>query len=111
MKLGIWKRSKDLVVEIYKLTKKFPDTERYGLKSQMRRCAVSVPSNISEGSGRDTVPQFKHFLNISMGSICELETQTIISYELGYCEKADMEKLCQEIADIKKMIVGFKKAL
>ncbi len=110
-KLAIWQRSKDLVVEVYKLTKKFPDSEKFGLLPQMQRCAVSVPSNISEGCGRGTPAQLKHYLNISFGSICELETQIIIAHELTYCEKEEMEKFCEEIAAIKKMMFRFKKTL
>ena len=110
-KLGIWIRSKDLVVEIYKLSQHFPKSEQFGLTSQMRRCAVSVPSNISEGCGRGTPKQFKHFINISIGSICELETQMYIAHELGYCGKEILDKVTDEIMEVRKMMIGFQRKL
>ncbi len=80
--LKIWQRSMDFVVQVYKITKEFPAEEKYGLISQQRRSAVSIPSNISEGAGRGTNPQFKHFLEISMGSCNELITQIELSNRL-----------------------------
>ena len=82
--LKIWQRAKVLCIDVYKLTKEFLGDERFGLTNQLRRCAVSVPSNIAEGCGRNTDKQLIHFLNIAMGSLTELETQVIISHELGY---------------------------
>jgi len=72
--LEIWKRSRKLVKIIYQTSKSFPSEEKFGLTSQIRRAAVSVPSNIAEGCGRDTDPQLKNFMNIAIGSICEVET-------------------------------------
>ena len=82
--LDVWKKSMDLVEGVYRLTKSFPDSEKYGLTNQMRRCAVSIPSNIAEGAGRNSKKEFKQFLYISLGSISELETQLIISSKLNY---------------------------
>ena len=70
--LDVWKKSMQIVKKIYKITSKFPDTEKYGLTNQMRRCAVSIPSNIAEGAGRNSKKEFKQFLYISLGSISEL---------------------------------------
>jgi four helix bundle protein len=72
--LDVWKRSMDLVVKVYQITKLFPDTEKYGLSSQMRRAAVSIPSNIAEGAARKGDKEFIQFLYISIGSLSELET-------------------------------------
>lgn len=82
--LTIWKRSVTLATKVYKVTSDCQNEERYGLVSQLRRCAVSVSSNIAEGVGRSTNKQFKHFLNIAYGSSYELETQIIISNNLGF---------------------------
>lgn len=77
--LEVWKRSVKLAKTVYQLTKRFPDSERFGLISQLNRCSVSIPSNIAEGAGRNTSGEFKQFLGISIGSLYELETQLIIS--------------------------------
>tara|TARA_R110002050_G_scaffold204327_4_gene339828 strand:- start:29514 stop:29801 length:288 start_codon:yes stop_codon:yes gene_type:complete len=87
--LEVWKRSIDLVVLIYDLTKMFPDDEKFGLTSQMRRAAVSIPSNISEGAGRSSTKEFIRFLDIATGSLSELETQLIIVNRLGFIEKRE----------------------
>ena len=82
--LDVWKEAISLVTDIYKLTADFPEAEKFGLVSQMRRAAVSVPSNIAEGASRGTNKEYVHFLNISLGSLSELETQIIISENLGF---------------------------
>ncbi len=76
--LNIWKNSIELTKEIYLLSNILPDDEKYGLKSQIRRCSSSIPSNIAEGSGRSTIKDFQNFLNISLGSSYELETQLVL---------------------------------
>ena len=81
--LKVWQRSYQLCLEIYGITKGFPKEERYGLSSQIRRAAVSVPSNIAEGYGRKTTPEYIRFLYIAYGSNCELETQILLSKDLG----------------------------
>ena len=107
--LQIWKRSKSLCLNIYKLTSQFPENEKFGLTNQIRRCSVSVPSNIAEGCGRNTDKQLTHFLNIAMGSLSELETQIIISNELKYLNPDNSESLIDEINQIQKMISVFNK--
>jgi four helix bundle protein len=84
--LEIWKLSIRLVKETYLISKAFPDDERFGLTSQMRRAAISVPSNIAEGAGRVSKKEFIHFLSISLGSLSELETQFVIAKELQYLD-------------------------
>src|SRR4051812_33782995 len=98
--LVVWKKSIDLVVAIYKLTENFPKAELYGLTSQLRRCAVSIPSNIAEGQGRFTNQDFKRFLSQAMGSVCELETQIVIAAELSYVTSAEKEALLGRAAEI-----------
>ncbi|MCF7822753.1 MAG: four helix bundle protein [Candidatus Marinimicrobia bacterium] len=82
--LDVWKEAIDLVTKIYKMTADFPDREQFGLVSQMTRAAISVPSNIAEGAARGTSKEYVRFLNISLASLSELETQLIISQNLGY---------------------------
>ena len=85
--LNVWKKSIQLVKDIYILVKLLPKEETYALSDQIRRSAVSIPSNIAEGSGRKGAKEYIHFLYISLGSLCELETQIIISNEIGYIKK------------------------
>jgi len=82
--LIVWKKSMALVKQIYAITEKFPSKELYGLSSQLRRAAVSVPSNIAEGQSRFSKPEFKHFLLIARGSLAEIETQCILAHDLGF---------------------------
>jgi four helix bundle protein len=84
--LIIWKKGITLVESVYAISKSFPEEEKFGLTSQMRRCAVSIPSNIAEGWGRGTNAQYRNFLNIARGSLLELETQTLIGERLGYIQ-------------------------
>ena len=102
--LVVWQKSIDLVEEIYKLTNQFPGHEKYGLSSQMRRAAISIPSNIAEGSRRKDMPEYMQFLRISDASSAELETQIIISRRLyPEFDYVPLEKLLQEI---QKMLYG-----
>lgn len=109
--LDVWKKSIDLVTAIYKVTELYPKSELYGLTSQIRRCAVSVPSNIAEGAARTSTKEFAQFLSIALGSIAELETQLIVSNNLNYIEKAQFEAMIEQIITIRKMIVGLKKSI
>jgi len=90
--LNIWKDSIELVTKIYEGTRDFPDEEKFGLIAQMRRCAVSVPSNIAEGTARKNDKEFIQFIYISLGSLTELETQLIISKNLGYLSSSNLQK-------------------
>jgi len=109
--LRIWQRSMDFVVKIYEVSTGFPKEERYGLTSQIRSCVVSVPSNISEGAGRGTNRQFKRFLEISMGSINEAQTQIELAYRVNYLSKEIYELLIDEALQIYKMILAFYNSL
>jgi len=99
----------DLVETVYKLTQKFPESEKFGLTSQMRRCAVSIPSNIAEGAARKGDKEFIHFLHIALGSLSELETQYLIAMRLIFIEKEDTIE--GQMIDVKKLLLGFRNYL
>lgn len=105
--LEAWKEAISLTTEIYKLTQNFPKDELYGITNQIRRSAVSIPSNIAEGCARQTAKETIQFLHISLGSIAELETQLIISNNLGYTKSID--ETIGKIIHIRKLIVGLVK--
>ncbi|MFA6131629.1 MAG: four helix bundle protein [Patescibacteria group bacterium] len=102
--LIVWQKSVELVILVYKLTEKFPRSEIYGLTSQMRRCSVSIPSNIAEGRRRGRSVEFQHFLRIAFGSGAELETQTFISKRLGFGEAADYDAVENILNEIMKIL-------
>ncbi len=104
--LDIWRESIDLVERIYKITETFPQSEIYGLTNQMRRSAVSIPSNISEGAARSSNKEFVQFLYISLGSLSELETHLIISGKLGYIED---KNIFEEIEILRRKLLNFIK--
>ncbi|CAG2532271.1 four helix bundle protein [Maribacter dokdonensis] len=109
--LHIWKKGMQLVEEIYFLSKKLPDDEKFGLTSQIKRCSVSIPSNIAEGAGRNSNKEFAHFLSIANGSTTELETQLILTVNLKFLLETDINNalvLCQEI---KNMNYALQKSL
>lgn len=107
--LEVWKRGMDLAVEVYGFSKKFPVSEIYGLTSQIRRSGISIPSNIAEGAARKGDKEFLQFLNISLGSLSELETQYQIALRLAYAEESrEMEQL---IIQVRKLIVGMRNYL
>ncbi len=106
--LLIWQKGIGLVKEIYLLTGQFPSEERFGLSSQMRRAAVSVPSNIAEGQARKSTAEFIQFLSIAQGSLAELETQLIISNELEYCEAEQINGSIDLIHQLQKMVYALK---
>lgn len=109
--LKTWRKAIDLSVDIYKITSDFPSDERFGLTSQMRRSAVSIPSNIAEGAGRNFDKEFVHFLAISNGSSNELLTQMIIANRLGYVNDNDIKSINNRIDEIQKMNFGLKNNL
>ena len=110
-KLDIWLKSMDLVVEIYQLTNTFPNHEKFGLSSQMNRSAVSIPSNIAEGSAKSSNKDFARFLEMSIGSSYELETGLTIASKLNYIGLDVFALLQNKISEIQKMIIGFKNKL
>ena len=102
--LDVWKKSVTLVSEIYTVTRTFPPEEMYGLVNQMRRAAVSVPSNIAEGAARDSQKEFLRFLSIAIGSLAEMETQVVIAKNLKFLDTEN--HLSQEIEQIRRMLHG-----
>lgn len=109
--LEVWKRALNFVTEIYKVTAGFPNDEKFGLVSQMRRAAVSIPSNIAEGAARNSKKEFINFLHIAQGSAAELETQILISRNLDFVSQSQANPLLQELEEISKMIIGLQKSL
>ena len=107
--LKVWQESMDLVIQIYKLVENFPKHEIYGLSSQIRRAAVSIPSNIAEGAGRKGENEFTRFLYIALGSLSEVETQLEISHRLGYIK--DIEVINSSIYFIRNMLANLIKSL
>ncbi len=107
--LQVWQRSMELTLVVYRLTQKFPREEVYGLTSQLRRCAVSIPSNIAEGQGRLNTREFKQFLGIARGSNCELQTQLEIARKLGFGDTSlinEAEGLAHEVGRMIFTILG-----
>ncbi len=109
--LQIWKEGMDVTKQVYLLLAKFPSSEKFGLISQISRCAVSVPSNIAEGSSRSSDKEFAHFLSIALGSLFELETQLLLAIELEIINRNEMEPLIESIIQLQKKISAFKKTL
>jgi four helix bundle protein len=105
--LDVWKISMELVQQIYKVTAAFPKHEIYGMTSQIRRAAVSVPSNISEGAARQTKKELANFLHIAQGSLSELDTQLDISLNLGYLALEDRNRIDELLVRVDKMLTAF----
>ncbi len=109
--LETWKRAMDLVEEVYEATRKFPKEELYSLTNQVRRAAVSVPSNIAEGQGRESDKEFLHHLAIAYGSLCEVETQVIIAERLQYLEAKEAAKLLSRTGEVGRLLNGLSRSL
>ena len=107
--LNVWQKAMDLAAEIYNLVKKLPKEELFSLSNQMRRAAVSIPSNIAEGNGRQTEGEFQHFLRIAKGSAAELETQLLICKKIGYLANTDINLAMDLLTEISKMITALMK--
>jgi four helix bundle protein len=105
-KLDVWKKAMDLVEKIYSISHSFPDSERFGLTSQIRKAAVSIPSNIAEGSARKGDKELLRFITIAIGSVAELETQYLIAIRLGYIEQD--EALMKLLSEQKQLLLGFR---
>lgn len=106
--LKIWQKSIELVTEIYKVTAKFPDKERFGLINQINRASVSIPSNIAEGAGRNSTKEFIHFLSIAHASSYETETQLIIAHNLNYLLINELDLLIEKLNEWQKMSYSFQ---
>jgi len=109
--LEVWKEGIGLVTDIYILTNSLPDSEKYGMSSQMRRAAISIPSNIAEGAGRNSDKELIQFLYISLGSVEELETQLIIGSNLAFFKTDDLEPIFHKIIHLRKLLIGLIKYL
>lgn len=110
-KLEVWNRAIEFVTTIYKNTSTFPNDEKFGLTSQIRRAAVSIPANIAEGAARQSSKEFMHFLSIAQGSASELETELLIAYRLGYLKADIYEGLYSELNTTARMLVGLSQHL
>jgi four helix bundle protein len=110
-KIQVWEKAHRFALHIYKVTSAFPKDELYGLTSQMRRAAASIPSNIAEGCGRDTQAELARFIHIASGSASELEYHLILAHDLGYIDDEVYPELNSEINEIKRMLNGFEKAV
>jgi four helix bundle protein len=109
--LEVWQLSIDLARKLYNLTSKFPPSENFGLTNQMTRAAVSIPSNLAEGQGRNSAKEFKQFPAISLGSLAELETQLIIAKEIEYLTQEDLNRVPATLDRTRKMIRGLSKGI
>jgi four helix bundle protein len=109
--LEVWKLSMEFAKELYALTSKFPSSENFGLTHQIRRAAVSIPSNIAEGQGRNSVKEFRQFLSISLGSVAEMETQLILSKKISYLTAQELNPLLSTLDRIRKMIKGLSQGI
>ncbi len=105
--LDVWKSSRALVKQVYLLSASFPNEELYALTNQVRRCSVSIPSNIAEGIGRQSDKETIHFLFIAKGSIYELETQLFLAFDLNYLTQDRLDNIIEQITTCKKLLNGF----
>jgi four helix bundle protein len=110
-KLDVWNRAVDFVVAVYKITEGFPKDEKFGLVSQLRRAAVSVPANIAEGTARNSSKEFAHFLSNAQGSASEVETELLIAHRLGYLDERNFLGLRASLDNIGRMITGLSQHL
>ena len=110
-KIQVWQKSHEFTLIIYKITTIFPEDERFGLISQIRRATASIPTNIAEGAGRDTQKEFARFVHIATGSASEVEYLLLLAHELDYISIEEYSSLEKEIIEIKRMLYGFGKAL
>ena len=110
-KLGIWQRSHQLTLDVYKVSKSFPKDELFGLTSQIRRAASSIPTNIAEGCGRASNKDYAHFLQIAIGSASEVEYELLLAHDLEYINDESFIKLTSETIAIPKMIIKYQSEL
>jgi four helix bundle protein len=103
-----WQKAMDLVTVVYETTSSFPNREMFGLTNQLRRAAVSVPSNIAEGQARQTTKEFLHFLSIAIGSLQEVETQMIIASRLDYLEETKVGRVLEASGEVSRLICGLR---
>ena len=109
--LETWQRAMDLVIDVYEGTKEFPKEETYGLRGQLRRAAVSIPSNLAEGQGRESPKEFLRHLSIAYASLCEVETQLLIATRLSYINNATSARLINRCGEVGRLINGLSRAI
>lgn len=109
--LVVWQKAMDFVAEVYRLTRSFPKEELYGITSQLRRAAVSIPSNIAEGQGRQTTGEFRQFLGHARGSILETETQILLSERLEYLDHETADGLLKQASEVGRILNGLLTSL
>ena len=109
--LIVWQRAMDLVVDIYSITRHFPADERFGITNQIRRAAVSIPSNIAEGQGRKSTVDFVRFLRIANGSRQEVETQLLVAGHLGFLETEETDALISKLSELGRLLSGLMRSL
>ncbi len=109
--LIVWQKSMEMITLIYQLIKQFPDDEKFGLTSQLKRCSVSIPSNIAEGYGRNYTKDYVRFLNISRGSLYEMQTQLQVALNLNFVDDLTLEKINNLSVEIEKMLNSLIKKL
>jgi len=109
--LIVWEKAHTFVLEVYNVTRAFPSEERYGLTAQLRKAAASIPTNIAEGCGRDSEPDFARFLSIASGSASESEYHLLLARDLDYLPNSDHERLDGLVNELKKMLGAFRRKL
>lgn len=109
--LSVWQKSMLLALQVYSLCKKFPKDETYGIVSQIRRAAISIPSNIAEGAERNSKKEFVQFLSIAKGSCSELKTQIILSYKVGYIEEKDYNLIMETINEVNYFLLRLRDSM
>ena len=109
--MKVWRQGHKLTLDIYKLTRTLPQDERYGLTSQLRRAASSVPANIAEGCGRDGNAELRRFLQIAMGSASELEYHILLTHDLAYITDEEYKRVNRQIIDVKRMLASLIRSL
>ncbi len=110
-KLKVWSKAHSFVLDVYGATKAFPSIERYGLTAQLRKSAVSIPSNLAEGCGRGSTGAFASFVQIASGSACEAEYQLLLSRDLGYLEQDEHARLSEQVAHLERMLTSLNRTL
>lgn len=110
-KLKVWNIAHSFVLNVYSATKTFPSAERFGLTAQIRKSALSIPSNLAEGCGRGSTGSFASFVQIASGSACEAEYQLLLARELGYLKKEEHVLLSQQVAEVERMLASLNRTL
>lgn len=109
--IKVWEKAHGVTLQVYRVTNNFPKNEMYGLTSQMRRSAASIATNIAEGSGRGSDADFARFIQMAVGSTCELQYQLILSRDLNYLDPSEYGKLEQDLLEVQRMLIGLLKKL